>query len=135
MPRGGWWLLAVLGGLAFLKLFVDAMAGDFTTTSQVDFFRNLGLWGFLAFILIEGFSRYRREFQSRNDWTRFASLQPLLTIVAIVGGVWLWWSYFGRHHATVIWFTVVLAVIGGLKFFRTKAEKQWKQERQEEATK
>jgi len=134
MGRGGW-VLAVIGVLAALEMLASALAGHFSTSNQIDVLTKLAIWGFVAFVLLEALFRGFREFREHKDWSGLAGLVPLASIIVIVGGLWLWWAYFGRHHASIIWLVIVAGAVVALITLRQKAERHWKEQRRDELTK
>lgn len=134
MGRAGW-VLVVVGVLAALEMLASALAGHFSTSNQIDVLEQLGIWGFVAFILLEGIIRGFREFQEHKDWSGLAGLVPVTSILVIVGGLWLWWVYFARHHASIIWLAIVGGAVAALMALRRKAEKHWLEQRREILTK
>ena len=62
------------------------------------------------------------KFNAYNDWSRWAVFVPVAGVAVIAGGGWLWWVYFARHHAMIIWPVIVAAIVAALVTYRQKAE-------------
>jgi hypothetical protein len=134
MRRAGW-LLALLGVVAALEMLASALAGNFSTSAQLDFLAKLAFGGFVAFVVIKDGAICLAEMQSVKDWSRWAGLVPLLTLPLILVGLWLWWAYFARHHASIIWLVIVGSIAAALHLFRRKAERHWQELRRDTLTK